>query len=282
MVNDAWADDAAKRGWPACRFFGVFDGHAGDAAAELASVVLWAELKRRLVELLCAATPPSVPSHDVLTRVLKESFAATDARILDSAGHCGTTATTALLLGDTLCLANLGDSRTVLCRSERCFWSSADHKPEEPYERARIVAAGGHVATPRAAGQINVPRLNGVLSVSRAFGDAAFKAAGGTSQLPPLSAEPDVTFRQLNPRFDEFLLCVSDGVTDFYTDAAAVEIARGVLLRKSEPPKSVHERAQAACDRLVRAVTHSGHNADNVTIVMAMLCDDPAAPFGAA
>ena len=125
-----------------------------------------------------------------------------------------------------------------------------------------------------------MPRLNGSLSVSRALGDAAFKVPGGTANAPPLSAEPDVFFRPLNPRFDEFLILGSDGLFDFYTNAAACEAVRGVLLKTGDPPRSVRERAQAACEKLVKAATQNGHCSDNVTAVIAMLCADPALPFG--
>ena len=67
-----------------------------------------------------------------------------------------------------------------------------DHKPNQPEESARIVAAGGHVTTPYARGTENVPRLNGQLSVSRALGNAPFKrspegAALSHSAPPPSS-----------------------------------------------------------------------------------------------
>lgn len=277
-IPDGWADvEHDVSSWPVCRFFGVFDGHCGEAAAELSSTQLWAELKQRLVALLMA-DPAGTPPPESLEHAMKDAFAATDATVLARAGSAGSTASVALVLGNALCIANLGDSRTVLCRSERAFWASNDHKPDDPSERARIRHAGGFVATPRSAGQINVPRLNGVLSVSRSFGDAAFKEES-TGAGPPLSATPDVTHRTINPRFDEFLLLATDGLFDFYTNAAAVEIARGVLTRASEPPTSLAERLQKASDRLLRAVVHSGHNADNVTAVLAMLGDDPLTPF---
>ena len=41
--------------------------------------------------------------------------------------------------------ANAGDSRAVLCRAGRAIALSEDHKPDDPKERSRIYAAGGHV-----------------------------------------------------------------------------------------------------------------------------------------
>jgi serine/threonine protein phosphatase PrpC len=42
-----------------------------------------------------------------------------------------------------LTVANLGDSRAVLCRSGTAVQLSEDHKPNLPKERARIERAGG-------------------------------------------------------------------------------------------------------------------------------------------
>jgi serine/threonine protein phosphatase PrpC len=237
LVRDAWAGTEADcSSWPACRFFGVFDGHSGNAAAELVSTLLWRNLQAKLV-LLLRANPEA--SSEVLERAVRDAFAETDERVVAEAGSSGATATCALVLGEKLCIVNLGDSRTVLCRSERCFFVTADHKPDVPSERARIEALGGYVATPRAAGQINVPRLNGVLSVSRAFGDAQLKPNGAGGEAGEggggaavdgaadggaagdgaaggarvggraLSAEPEVTHRVID-RFDSFVLQASD------------------------------------------------------------------------
>ena len=75
------------------------------------------------------------------------------------------------------------------------------------------------------------------------------------------------------------MLCArADGLFDFYTNYAAVDLARKVLLRKGE---ALQERVQKASDVLVKAVAYSGHSSDNVTVVLAMLGDDPSIPFGA-
>ena len=281
VVRNGWEGVAnAAPGWPACRFFGVFDGHSGDAAAEIAASAFWPTLQSLLVKLqrqqeMHAEPPPEA----ALEAAIHEAFAATDAKILAEAGEAGSTAAVALVIGERLCVAHLGDSRTVLCRSERVGWATEDHKPDAPSERARIEAAGGHVTTPQVVGQINVPRLNGVLSVSRAFGDAAFKnqpaAAEGVEggEAGALSALPDVMQRTLDPSFDSFLLLASDGLFDFMNNDTAVAIALEELGRRW-PVRTIEQRAQKACDRLVREAVCSGHCSDNVTVVLAMLADE--------
>ena len=42
-------------------------------------------------------------------------------------------------------VANVGDSRAVLCSDGRALPMSSDHKPNKPEERRRIQALGGRV-----------------------------------------------------------------------------------------------------------------------------------------
>ena len=60
--------------------------------------------------------------------------------------QAGCTAVVALMHGDTLVVANAGDSRAVLCRGESAVALSHDHKPAQEDERRRIMAAGGFVS----------------------------------------------------------------------------------------------------------------------------------------
>ena len=55
-------------------------------------------------------------------------------------------------------IANVGDSRCVLCRKGRAIGLSADHKPVLPAETARIVDAGGFVFMKRVMGQLAIGR----------------------------------------------------------------------------------------------------------------------------
>jgi hypothetical protein len=57
----------------------------------------------------------------------------------------GSTAATIWVFGDTMYCGNLGDSRIVLCRGGQAVSLTRDHKPADPEEKQRIIAAGGEV-----------------------------------------------------------------------------------------------------------------------------------------
>ena len=127
----------AREAWPPCRFYGVFDGHNGDAASQLASRMVWAELQPALVAHVRATS--SVPTDQMLRTAVRAAFHSTEEAVLRDAGECGSTAVCVLLIGDTLCVANLGDSRAVLCRAE-----VGAHPPRSPVARRAHAIAVPH------------------------------------------------------------------------------------------------------------------------------------------
>jgi serine/threonine protein phosphatase PrpC len=76
--------------------------------------------------------------------------------------RAGTTAIVLLVTKHRFYVANIGDSRAVLSRSDAAVPLSTDHKPDLPSERNRIEKAGGYVKE---------GRVNGSLGLSRSFGD---------------------------------------------------------------------------------------------------------------
>lgn len=111
-------------------FFGIFDGHGGAEASAYLSQNLHTNIVRALdaasEELLEASRgglsddgEDGIQAMDaIVMRLLKDCFVRTDAKYLSEAPNPqhGSTATTTLLLGQRLYCANVGDSRSMLCR----------------------------------------------------------------------------------------------------------------------------------------------------------------------
>ena len=175
LVDDGWAGSAGSTDLPRCAFYAVFDGHGGVRAAKVAARELWKHVHGLLLRAFSESESGTLGQPEI-ELVLQQAFAATEQEILQQARRLrwddGCTAVAALLLGSTLAIANLGDSRAVLCSSGQAVRLSRDHKPNVKSERERIVAAGGSVRV-----VMGIARLNGGLSLSRAFGDASHKPA---------------------------------------------------------------------------------------------------------
>uniref|UniRef100_A0A915M8T0 protein-serine/threonine phosphatase n=1 Tax=Meloidogyne javanica TaxID=6303 RepID=A0A915M8T0_MELJA len=122
----------------------------------------------------------------------------------------GSTACVAFLLEKHIIVANVGDTRSVLCRSKQALDLSSDHKPEDELEKERIVTAGGNVSSDG--------RVNGGLNLSRAFGDHFYKQESKLSlSSQQIIALPDITVTQRDFENDEFLVVACDGIWNSLT-----------------------------------------------------------------
>ncbi|XP_024442750.1 probable protein phosphatase 2C 76 isoform X3 [Populus trichocarpa] len=171
--------------------FGIFDGHGGSRAAEY--------LKEHLFENLLKH--PQFMADTKLA--ISQSYQQTDVDFLDSEKDTyrddGSTASTAVLVGDHLYVANVGDSRTVISKGGKAIPLSEDHKPNRSDERKRIESAGGVVMW------AGTWRVGGVLAMSRAFGNRMLKQF--------VVAEPDIQEQKIDQEF-ELLVLASDGLWD--------------------------------------------------------------------
>jgi protein phosphatase 1L len=89
--------------------------------------------------------------HDFWTdteSAIRRAYHATDAEILENAialGKGGSTAVTAILInGQKLVVANVGDSRAVMCKNGVAKQLSVDHEPSR--EKGMIESRGGFVS----------------------------------------------------------------------------------------------------------------------------------------
>ncbi|KAM7514734.1 hypothetical protein LguiA_004317 [Lonicera macranthoides] len=212
-------------------FFAVFDGHGGSRTAEY--------LKTNLFK--------NVISHPDFIKdtksALVEAFKQTDSDYLDEdkthQKDAGSTASTAVLVGDRLVVANVGDSRVVACRAGSAIPLSIDHKPDRSDERERIEQAGGFIIW------AGTWRVGGVLAVSRAFGDKLLK--------PYVVAEPEIQEEEIDGV--EFIILASDGLWNVLSNKDAVAMVKEIT------------DAEAAARKLIEEAYAKG-SSDNITCVV--------------
>lgn len=146
--------------------FAVLDGHGGKFCSRWAAEELPERLRRHADK--CQAPTEGEEAWQVaqqLADVIRQMDA--DLRHCGRpAWACGTTLVALLVTQRSLTVANVGDSRAVLCRAGVPLPLSRDHKPKVAAERQRILQAGGFIVD---------GRVNGDLSLSRALGDFRHK-----------------------------------------------------------------------------------------------------------
>ncbi|KAL5699662.1 protein-serine/threonine phosphatase [Ranunculus cassubicifolius] len=227
--------------------FGVFDGHGGARAAEYVKQNLFSNLIKH-------------PKFITDTKsAIADAYNHTDSEFLKAENSqnrdAGSTASTAILVGDRLLVANVGDSRAVICRGGNAIAVSRDHKPDQTDERQRIEDAGGFVMW------AGTWRVGGVLAVSRAFGDRLLKQY--------VVADPEIQEEVIDSSL-EFLILASDGLWDVVTNEEAVS-----MIKLMDDPEE-------AAKRLMQEAYQRG-SADNITcVVVRFLWDQCSGASGSA
>lgn len=140
----------------------------------------------------------------------------------------GTTALVALLHGSKLTVANVGDSRGIMCDSKgNAIPLSFDHKPQQVRERKRIKEAGGFVTFN------GVWRVAGILATSRALGDYPLK------EKKLVIADPDILTFDLGDHKPSFLIFASDGLWDTFSNEEAIAFIKERLTEPHYGAKSI-------------------------------------------
>jgi len=273
--------------------FCVLDGHSGSRCVDFLTERLAGQLQA------CLSAMPSL-TEDNLGQAVLEACAKLDSDFLISARKGefmdGSTFILGLLFPEVgpnggaspsqrpagscrLLVANVGDSRAVLCRATGAEGKdgkqrlgslrlSEDHKPDRPDEQQRIQAKGGSIAHHGVwrvfvPGQVyfggrSFPRWG--LAVSRAFGDLLLKEPEryGCSGVAPgglVIAEPELRTAELDPAADRFLILACDGIWDVLRDEDAVAVCAG------------QAGAELAAHSLVRHAFAAG-SGDNLTALV--------------
>ncbi|KAG6527891.1 probable protein phosphatase 2C 76 [Zingiber officinale] len=218
--------------------FGIFDGHGGSRAAEYLKEHLFVNLMKH----------PLFMTDTKLA--ISETYQKTDSEFLETERNTfrddGSTASTAILIGKHLYVANVGDSRVVMSKAGIAIALSDDHKPNRGDERKRIEDAGGFVMW------AGTWRVGGILAMSRAFGNRLLK--------PYVMAVPDIQEEDVNEQV-ELLVLASDGLWDVIPNEEAIALAR------------MEEEPEAAARTLTQTAFSRG-STDNITCIVVRFHND--------
>jgi len=174
------------------QLMGIFDGHAdyGERVAECCVT----ELPKLLADKLSKRLRTGMEQEEydsVAKKALEETFVELDELCGTDGAHGGSTASVILQLGSRLFVANTGDSRSFICVHHSAtgytniVYTTADHKPSVPEEKARVESMGGEVWQPSygqgSARVVFRDPLSGIetgLAMSRSIGDRDISELG--------------------------------------------------------------------------------------------------------
>lgn len=238
---------------PESGIFALFDGHdqystIHNRTANYAAAHLIEELKN--------ITGDSEKTLKEGLRVINKNLIDTkEDGIIDNSGS---TAIVALLDGNNLTVANLGDSRAILSRDGQAISLSEDHNLQNPAEKERVEQFTGK---PQKTARLELHRSLDV-SLTKALGDRAFIPLG-------LSDQAEIKSIQIQPDTD-FLIIACDGIFEGGMDRQqAVNIAKASLEKHAGKENAEALAAQELVETAWTGYTQEAERQAALNIIMA-------------
>ncbi|KAF8397600.1 hypothetical protein HHK36_016520 [Tetracentron sinense] len=279
---------------PQGTFVGIYDGHGGPETSRFINKHLFHNLKKFTSE-----------HQEMSADVIKKSFSATEEEFLSlvkkqwlnkpqiaSVGSC---CMVGIICNGLLYIANAGDSRVVLGRSERtarevtAIQLSTEHNAsiESVREELQLLHPDdSQIVVLRH----KVWRVKGLIQISRSIGDAYLKKAEFNKEpllsrfrlpkpfgKPILSSEPSISVQKLSTK-DQFLIFASDGLWEHLSNQEVVEIVHNyprngiakrlvkAALREAAKKREMRYSDLRKIDRGVRRHFH-----DDITVIVLFL-----------
>ncbi|KAK9084045.1 hypothetical protein Scep_030516 [Stephania cephalantha] len=274
--QDSFCITTKLQGNPNLHFFGVFDGH-GQFGTQCSSFV-----KDRLVEVI-------VNDHTLCEDPVKAyeyAFITTNSELHDSDiddGMSGTTAITVLVRGDTLFVANVGDSRAVIAvKNGDCVVAhdlSDDQTPFRKDECERVKQCGARVLSVDQVEGLKDPDIQSWGDEESDGGDpprlwvkngmypgTAFTRSVGDSTAEKIGviAVPEISVVQLTQNH-LFFVVASDGVFEFLSSQAVVDM----VVRYSDP----RDACAAIAGESYKLWLEHENRTDDITIIVVHIRD---------
>ncbi|KAI3898296.1 hypothetical protein MKW92_016627 [Papaver armeniacum] len=276
---------------PKGTFVGIYDGHGGPETSRFVNDHLFNNLKRFTAE------------HQGMTvDAINKAYAATEEDFLclvreqwcnrPQLASVGTCCLVGMICNGTLYIANAGDSRVVLGRSERALREVRAIQVSEEHnasiESVREELRSMHPDDSQIVVlKHKVWRVKGIIQISRSIGDAYLKRSEFNREpllakfrlpepfhKPILSAKPAIYVEKIYPQ-DEFLIFASDGLWEHLSNQEAVDlvhrsprngIARRLIktaLREAAKKREMRYSDLKKIDRGVRRHFH-----DDITVIV--------------
>jgi protein phosphatase PTC2/3 len=166
---------------------------------------------------------------------------------------------------------NVGDSRCVFCYENKVIPMSIDHKPNNNYEKKRILKANGFLEN---------NRVNGNLALSRSFGDILFKNNKDLKRDEQLIiSKPDIkrvtiNMKDFTKKYDKhsFLILACDGVWDVISNEDIVQLVLSQINNQINELKKGKENILDSldfgviCEYIIDLCVNELKSRDNVSI----------------
>eukprot|EP00039_Didymoeca_costata_P012563 m.181488 g.181488 ORF g.181488 m.181488 type:complete len:450 (-) comp15514_c1_seq14:191-1540(-) len=245
--------------WPDLGCFAVFDGHGG-ASVATACVNSDTGIARQITTACKSAyeCTNGSPTAREIGCSLYQGICILDeelrVKLGDEREMSGATAVVAVTAKDHIVIANLGDSRAIIARSDGLPpHETQDHKPGLPKETERITAAGGFV--------IN-NRVNSFVGVSRALGDFEYKNPDKPQYKHVITACSEI---YCVPKANcEFMVLACDGIWDVMSTKDVIAFVREQL-QDGQSLTEICQELTSTCLSL--------HSEDNMTVLICLFKD---------
>jgi serine/threonine protein phosphatase PrpC len=234
------------------QMFGVFDGHGGFQASRFVKTEMQSFFTREL--------DAQVEKHGMCDLSVYNAFKLSFKRMEDAYPEMddGTTASVAIIVGETIYVANSGDSRTIIKSEDGVIQLTKDAKPDDAEFGKRVRKRGGSVEFWPPFYRVTAPLSVVGLSCASSIGDKGLIGPEGICCVP---ARPKVTKYPL-PR-SGYLIIGCDGLFDV---ASTDDVGIKAMDYYEEREFSVRKMAEALGCAAVNSKTE-----DNVSAIVVKL-----------
>lgn len=205
---------------------------------------------------------------DSMRSVLQNAFKIVNESFLGELEDGGCTACFSVVINNTLWVANAGDSRCIIGGKDgKVKFATVDHKPDNPTEKARIVAADHTVEIVQELAngkRIPVARVDGNLACSRSIGDSDMKDFGVPQEKQAVTCVPDVFEHPIAAGTDRFVVLASDGLWDVMSSEQVAEF----VYKRIKKGKIDQGVVDSVANELVLHATRKLKSYDNTTVVL--------------